>query len=213
MATWSQFYDDVLPEVPGCPQPLAEKEIKNACLDFMYRTEIQRKTVANLDHPGGASPLDLTHVDIVAATDQVVAVLGVWVDDERLTVKSVEEIEVDFPDWMTVTGTPKYAVQEGTALWLVPSPSAVQTNTIKLRVSYAPNQTAAAIPDMVYHAYREEIALGAKARLLIKPKKPWTDMSLGAEYLRAYTRAVESASIKAERGGRKVMLTVPTRGF
>lgn len=213
MATWSQFYDDVLPEVPGCPTPLAEKEIKNACLDFMIRTEIQRKTVVNLDHPGGASALDLGHTDIVASTDQVVAVLGVWVNDKPLEVKSVDEIEVDFPDWMTVTGEPVYAVQEGSALWLVPSPAAVLTNAIKLRVSYAPNETAAAIPDVVFHLYREDIACGAKARLFAKPKKPWTDPSMAAEYMRAYTRAVDAATVKAARGGRKVMLTVPTRSF
>jgi hypothetical protein len=213
MATWSQLYDDVMPEVPGCPVLLAEKEIKNTCIDFMYRTEIQRKTVVNLDHPGGASALSLTHADIVAATDQVIAVLGVWLNDKPLDIKSVEEIEELYPNWMTITGEPVYAVQEGDALWLVPSPSVAQTNTIKLRVSFGPNQTATSFPDVVFHAYREDIALGAKARLLAKPKKPWTDQSLAAEYLRAYTRSVDSATVKASRGGRKVMLTVPTRSF
>lgn len=213
MATWAQFYDDVLPEVPGCPLALAEKEIKNTGIDFMYRTEIQRKTVSNLDHPGGASALSLTHTDIVAATDQVIAVLGVWVNKVPMDVKSVAEIEEIYPDWMTITGEPKYAVQEGEDLWLVPSPSAAQTNTISLRVSYGPNQTATAIPDGVFNAYREDIALGAKARLLAKPKKPWTDQSLAAEYLRSYTRAVDSATVRASRGGRRVMLTVPTRSF
>jgi len=213
MATWAQFYDDVLPEVPGCPVLLAEKEIKNACIDFMIRTEIQRKTVVNLDHVGGATALDLTHTDIVSATDQVIAVLGVWVNNEPLEVMSVEDISLDHPDWMTITGTPKYAVQEGTALWLVPSPASAQTNTIKLRVSYGPNESAAALPDPVFNMYREDIACGAKGRLLAKPKKPWTDMSMAAEYMRAYTRAVDAASVKASRGGRKVMLTVPYRGF
>lgn len=213
MATWDQFYDDVLPEVPGCPTPLAQKEIKSACIDFMYRTELQRKTVKDLDHPGGASALDLTTTAFVATTDQVIAVLAVWLNLEPLEIKSVEEIQEEFPDWDTITGTPRYAVQEGSNLWLVPSPAEVQTNTIRVRISYGPNETAAAIPDTIFNAYREEIAAGAKGRLLAKPKKPWTDQSLAAEYMRVYSRAVEAAQVKSARGGRKVMLTVPTRGF
>lgn len=213
MATWAQFYDDVLPEVPGCGATLAEKEIRSTCIDFMYRTELQRKTVKDIDHPGGASALDLTTTAFVASTDQVIAVLAVWLNLEPLDPMSVEEIQEEYPDWDTITGTPKYYVQEGTNLWLVPSPAAVETNTIRVRVSYGPNETATAIPDSIFNAYREEIAAGAKGRLLAKAKKPWTDQSLAAEYMRVYSRAVEAAQVKVARGGRKVMLTVPTRGF
>lgn len=213
MATWSQFYDDVMPEVPGCTTKIAEKEIKNACIDFMIRTEIQRKTVVDLDHPGGATPIDLGNVDIVSATEQVVSVLGAWLNDKPLEIRSVDEVEVEFPNWMTITGVPKYAVQEGSSLWLVPSPSDVLTNAIKIRVSYAPNENAVSIPDTVFHMYREDIACGAKGRLFAKPKKPWSDPSIAAEYLRAYTRAVDAATVKASRGGSKVILSVPTRSF
>lgn len=213
MAAWNQFYDDVMPEAPGCSTAMAEKEIKNAGIDFMIRTQIQRKTVSNLDHPGGASAISLSHTDIVTATDQVVAVLGVWFSDKPLDIKSVEQIQELYPNWDTITGTPEYAVQEGGSLWLVPSPAAAQTNTIRVRVSFAPNETAAGIPDIVFHMHREDIALGAKARLLAKKNKPWTDQSLAAEYLRGYSRAVDAAAVKSARGGAKVLLTVPTRSF
>lgn len=213
MAAWSQFLDDVMPEVPGCAVNFAEKEIKNAGIDFMIRTQIQRKTVSNLDHPGGASAISLAHTDIVSATDQVVSVLGVWFNDNPLEIKSVEQIQDLYPNWNTRTGTPEYAVQEGSDLWLVPSPASAQTNTIRVRVSFAPNETAAGIPDVVFNMYREDIALGAKARLLAKKNKPWTDQSLAAEYLRGYSRAVDAAAVKSARGGAKVLLTVPTRSF
>lgn len=213
MAVWSDFYNDVLPEVPGCPTALAEHEIKRACIDFMVRTQIQRKTVVNIDHPGTATPLDLTHTDYVAATEQVCEVLAVWVDDKPLDCKSVAEIQQEYPDWMTVQGTPEYYVQEGTALWLVPSPAAALTNAIKVRISYAPNNTATSIPDSVFNRYGEEIAIGAKGRLLAKPKKPWTDPSIAGEYLRVYSRAVDAATIRSARGGAKVRWSVPTRSF
>jgi len=213
MAAWSLFFDDVMPEAPGCSTTMAEKEIKNAGIDFMIRTQIQRKTVNNLDHPGGASPISLANTDIVVTTDQVVSVLGVWFSDKPLDIKSVEQIQDLYPNWSTITGTPEYAVQEGGDLWLVPSPAAAQTNTIRIRVSFAPNESAAAIPDIVFNMHREDIALGAKARLLAKKNKPWTDQNLAAEYLRAYSRAVDAAAVKSARGGAKVLLTVPTRSF
>lgn len=213
MATFAQFYDDVLPEVPGCPTALAEKHIKNACIDFLRRTQILRKTISNLDHPGGTTPLNLTSTDFVASTERVIAVLGVWVANKPLTVRSVEQMQEEWPDWMERTGEPMYAVQEDTALWLVPSPAAAQTNTIKVRVSYAPNESATTIPDTAFEQYREHIAFGAKGRLLAIPKKPWTDPSIAAEYLRAYSRMIDTASIKSSRGGATAPLRVPTRGF
>jgi hypothetical protein len=213
MAAFSQFYDDVLPEVPGCPVALAEKHIKNACIDFLTRTQIMRKTVSNLDHPGGASPLDLTTTAFVTSTEKVVSVLGVWFNNEPLDIKSVEQMQEEWADWMERTGTPLYAVQEGTALWLVPSSAAVQTNTIRVRVSYSPNESATSLPDAAFEAYREQIAFGAKGRLLAIPKKPWTDPSIAGEYLRSYSRTIDALSIKAARGGARAPMRVPTRGF
>lgn len=213
MAVWADFYDDVMPEVPGCSLAMAAKEIKNACIDFMIRTQIQRKTVVDIDHPGGAVPISLSHADIVSGLEQVLAVLGVWYDNVPLKIVSVEQLQDIYPDWNAVTGTPEYAAQEGGALWLVPSPATAQTDRVRIRVAYAPNEGATSIPDIVFNMYREDIALGAKARLLAKKNKPWTDQSLAAEYLRGYLRAVEAAAIKASRGGSRVVLTVPTRSF
>jgi hypothetical protein len=210
MAAFSQFFDDVLPEVPGCPNALAEKHIKNACIDFITRTEILRKTVSALDHPGGASAMSLTSVDFVSATEKVVSVLAVWVNDKPLTVYSVEQIQEEWPNWMERIGEPVYAVQEGTALWLVPSPAAALTNVIRVRVSYSPNESSTSLPDAVFEAYREQIAFGAKGRLLAIPKKPWSDPSIAGEYLRSYSRTIDAVAIKAGRGGRTApMRTTP----
>jgi hypothetical protein len=39
-------------------------------------------------------------------------------------------------------------------------------------VSFAPNETSPGLPDIVFNMHREDIALGAKARLLAKKNKP-----------------------------------------
>lgn len=211
MATWSQFLDDVMPEVPGASVALAERAIKSAALDFMLRTGLLRKTVSGIDHPGGATPISIAAS--MGGSEIATRVLGVWFEGKSLPIKSAEELSQDWPDWNTRLGTPEFAVVESLdSLWLSPSPATAQTNKVSIRVIYAYSDVAASIPDTIFGLYSKEIAYGAKSRLLAMPKKPWTDQALAGAYAAIYSGAVDAGATRAGMPG-GARLRVTPRGF
>lgn len=211
MAVWTDFYDDVLPEVPGVTVALAERQIKKAALEFITRSGLLHKTITAIDHPGGAVAVDLQTK--LQSNEILVRLMGVWYQDRPLTLTSAESLAQEMPDWMSRTGTPEFYLVEGlTNLWTPPSPATVQVGALKARVVYGLDYSATSIPDAVFKLYREEIAYGAKSRLMAMPKKPWTDMALAGAYLATYTQAINSAAVRAGTPA-GAPLRVPSRGF
>jgi hypothetical protein len=68
---------------------------------------------------------------------------------------------------------------------------------LKVRVAVAPSDTAKSIPDEQMGEFSRALIDGAKAAMLLLPKKPWSDYSLGGLCQQAYEQAVASATYRA----------------
>lgn len=195
--TWAKFYDEVLPEVQGCPQALANYAIAKAAISFCEKSRIYR-----LDH---------TPINVVAGTSSydwapgtslvVVRAEKVWYNAKPLEAKSSKELDAIYDNWPAESGTPLYFLQErADKLILVPNPAAALTAGLTAKVSVTPANDAVDIIDWIWQEYVEEIGRGAKAMLMNMDSKPWSNPAKAAKYDAEFEADIGKANLRAERG-------------
>ncbi len=208
--TWAKWYDEVLPEVPNCPQAVAGNAIRNAAIEFCERSFVYQ----------------LTHAAIAAVQDQgeytfspgaglkVVRPEIVWYDKVPLTAKTRDDLDRLYAYWPDETGTPIYYVMEALEkLILVPKPAAALADAIRVKVAVRPTRAATDIDDAIHEKYLEQIASGAKARLFAMKKKPWTDNQLAVYHKQQFDDAIAKARLAAARGHTRARMRTKPQFF
>lgn len=197
MKTWEKWYDEVLPDVPGCPQAVAKNAIRNAAIAFCEQSWVYR-----VDHdPINGVASDGTYAYVPPAGYKVAMPLTVWYDGNQLLPKTTGDLERLWMNWPTMTGTrPLYFLQEALeVLTVVPMPLASLAGAITLKVALKPSRGATGIDDTIWEKYLEEIAMGAKARLFAIKKKPWSDPARAVKYEQDFSQAIGKAKLAADR--------------
>lgn len=198
MATnFTQWYDDVLPSVPGCSQAMALDAIRKAAIEFCERSWGWTYNPAAIDVVNG----QISYAFTPPAGAVVSKVLHVWYDDKPIHPRSPDQLDGMFPNWRTSSGTPEYYTQEDERnLLLVAVPNADLTGGLKMRVSLKPTYNAADIETRLYEEYREAIASGALSRLMMMPKKPYTDLALAAVHQATFDDKIATVRLKVQKG-------------
>lgn len=198
MATnFTSWYDDVLPWVPGCPQSMALNVIRKAAIEFCDRSW------AWIYYPAGINVVNgqMAYAFTPPANAVVTRTLQVWYDDEPIDPATPDELNALFQNWRTHTGTPQYHTQDDERnLLLVPTPDADLTGGLKMRVALKPTITAVDIETRIYEEHREAIASGAKARLMLMQKKPYSDPNQAVIEQDKFDSAINTTKIKIIKG-------------
>jgi hypothetical protein len=198
MKAWSNWFNDLLPQLPGCPDPQIEHELLRACQDFFTRSRAWQVIQAPVAIAADQTSLAIAPAD---AEQELVRIEGAWLDGMRLNIFGVGDMDSAFPDdWQTHTGAISTLVQitPGTVL-LYPIPVSASATGLKLRMSVKPSDTATGIPDDQYVKYRDPLASGARSRLMLQAEKKWSNPGLGALNASVFDAAINSASIAAAR--------------
>lgn len=198
MKAWSSWFTDLLPQLPGCPDPLIEHELKRACQDFFARSRAWQVIQAPTAITANQTTLSITPTD---TTQDLVRVEGCWLDGKSLKVFGVGDLDAAFSDdWQAHTGSISSIVQitPGSAL-LYPIPLAASVTGIKLRLSVKPSEIATGIPDDLFAKYRDELACGARARLMMQADKSWSRPDVAMVNAAKFEAAINTASISAAR--------------
>jgi hypothetical protein len=175
MATaYTAFYDHVLPHVPGCPQGIATLAIRQAAIEFCRRSGIWY-----IDHPA---------IDVVAnqasypyaagvAGAVVEETLKAWFNGKEIHPATKDDLNRLFAnDWRTKTGTPdRFTQYTARSLILVPKPVDNLAAGLVLIVSLKPSAASTGMDDTIFEEYHEGIAAGAKSRLMLSQKKPYSN--------------------------------------
>lgn len=177
MQAWDTWLNDLMPHLPGCGADLVAHELKRAAQDFFERS---RAWGVLLDEVSVA--IDESEVEILPddTRQSIVRIESASWNGEPLEEKTLPVIEVDIgADWMDQTGTPTVITQLAhNSVRLVVTPDAA--GVLRCRVSVKPSDASLGLPDQLAYKYREILANGAKARLMLMPKKPWSNDNLGA---------------------------------
>jgi hypothetical protein len=194
---FSQWYDDVLPYVPGCPQAMALNAIRKAAIEFcekswawIYNPAAQDVVASQIEYPF-STPSNAV----------VNKVLRAWYDNKPIHPLSPDQLDEMFANWRTTSGTPEYHTQEDERnLLLVQVPAASLTGGLKMRLSLKPKFDAADIESRMYEEYREAIASGALYRLMSSPKKPYSDPNTAIFHKSAFDDKAADVRHKVQKG-------------
>lgn len=198
MQAWSTWFPDLLPHVPGCPQILAEHELRRAAQVLMRRTRAWRIDEAARPVVAGQATVSVAPT---SAELELVRVEAVWFDGKPLEPVTDDVMDALYShDWRSDTGTPSRFLQWVPGeIRLYPLPDANAVTGVTLRLSVAPSESSTGLPDDLAIRFRDEIHVGAKARLMLYPGRPWTNPDLGAVYGQAFDSLVGTATAAAAR--------------
>lgn len=189
-----------------CPEIQILDAILHAGIEFCRRTKITQDTVdlaTEVDKPD----YDLTTLLATGfEPSEIIAVRRPGAENLEATSQedALEELE------LTENGTPHSYYLKDRELYLVPTPDAFETLSVVLSVR--PSEAATTLPDELYRRFREEIAAGAKARLMLQAAQPWANAQAGALHKFTFEAAINAENVRhAKGGGSKPLRTVINR--
>lgn len=205
MKAWSQFYPDVLPELPGAPLPLVDHWLRNAAIEFCERSKALVQTLTAIDAvasqmayvlpmpaDGGIAPVTLY---------ELVQIVSVRFNGAKLTPKAPLFLETKYDDWEAEVGEPEHYTQADTgSVLLVPAPADAVVGAIEVRAALKPAADATGVADWLYSQYRLALCAGAKAKLMAMEDKPWSRPDRVALNLAAFEEAISNATSAASDG-------------
>lgn len=195
MAAWSAFSPWVKPLVPGCPDPMVERAICDAAIEFCEMTQafqerasLQIKTNKSAYSIYTASGIPGMVLGVTGKNERVIA--PVYID--ALTNAYGEE-------WKNHKGTPRhYLADDEDTLRLYPTPQEDESGTLTL--SSRPSRNDAGWDDRLYERYGEIIADGALARLQLQVGTPWADAQSGTFRRTRFVQGVSKVRAKMQTG-------------
>ncbi len=180
---FTDMIDEVLPEVPGCPDEMAVRAFRRTCEEFMRRTQIQTEVRLFAIEPSAS-------VALSTASAPVTDILKVTCNNETLAVLARTDPR------LADLGADEYAlVWDGRLLMCHPH----QTSAVELIATLvtAPGPAATSIDDHYWWLYGTCLSHGARGRLLAQPEKPWSNPAAAAYELGEFERLLAEHAMKA----------------
>jgi hypothetical protein len=182
MASISEMIPDIRVHIPEIPTFAAEREILRSAREFCEETRAWRysfslDTIENTATYDFISAAGLTNVELVDVISIKSASGG-----EPLKPKTFSWFDTNLSDWRSVTATEAqwYVLDSNNTIRLVYTPDATVTDKYYVRMSVKPLLTSKSISDVIENKYDEDVIHGALSRLYFMPRKPWSDIKLGA---------------------------------
>ena len=192
MKPWSDFYDLAAPDLPGCPLAVMDVALRLAAINFCEQSLAWR-----YDHPD----IPVTpNTDSYAFTPPAGAVVHAITRAEfngRKIDFSRAEADREISSWRNRTGAPEYIGANAMSLILMPTPGT--SGTLTMTVALKPSPDAIGIDDAIFDEYREVVIHRALARLMLSPKKPYTNMQLAQYHDQLFAIRVADAGMRAAR--------------
>lgn len=194
MIPFTNWLPDVLPEAPNCPRVTAINAIRQAVITFCQHSRFWRH---DMDPMTTVAGVRLYELDTPVQT-RVVAVRALQLDSQPLTEFNVDALDKEDAGWRSRQGLPaRYSFQDPMTVLLdtIPLAAGVLSATLALK----PEQSAAGCDDILYEEYRDAIAAGALARLLMMPGKPWTDPNVASLKQTVFMSHADAAKVRADQ--------------
>jgi hypothetical protein len=182
MKVWSLFYPLVLPEVIGAPDPMVDQALVLAAREFCQRTSVWLEWQ---EVPTAGSASNQFEFDVPTGAEFVKIARAV-VGEDDFGVLSYRDVPAD---WINPSSTKlknKLVHLEGNEFLVFPVPP----ESIRLQLAFKPSLAAKSVPDSVFGSYAEEIADGAKARLLGMRNLPFSDQISASAHRTCFEYAI-----------------------
>ncbi len=194
MASFEDFYNDVFPSVPDCPEGIVKQAVRRSIADFCRFTYIWREdttaaaTSTDGDYLISTTP-SLNNVSILT----LLYVLGVDSDGNKTKIfpetSAAHSVAASFTG-----GRYNFRLVRPDLVRLNPVPDTLPAS-LELSAVYIPNnaQNDYDLPDDLANIYSDAIADGALARIMGIPKKPYSDTASARRHKQDYMRELQLA--------------------
>ena len=197
----------VQPEVPTCPAFQIERAVREAAIQLFTKADIYRAEPEMLRVVPGVNAYDLS----APAGAEPNRVLDLQFQGRSLKKVASESDIYAMIDSATPAQPTHYYQRDNETLILAPTPKdAVE---FRLFLSLKPTSTSTSVPDGIGREYRDVLAHGAKAWLMLMAAQPWSNPQLGLANKQMFDRAVSAAIRRATFGFSGAPLTVKKRNF
>lgn len=206
MADLSAFAKYVRPEVNGCPEIQILDAILRAGIQFCKESRAIKQKVS---------------VTTVAGTSEYTMTLPTGLVPEEIIEVRRDKFDAleasSFAGFMYmnlnhVDGAPQFYYMNGSnKLVLGAIPDSVETLDVWLRVR--PIEDATVLPDELFDRYRDDIASGAKSRLMLMKDKPWTDIPQAGIYKTLFDEAIAKSNTRDAKGAAGKRLRIKSYQF
>lgn len=192
MIKFTDMLDDVMTDVPGCSEALAVHALRNAAIELHTKSWLYTQDCDAQQTVIGQAEYDLDQF----AGYRVIGVSDAKFNDATLAPTAVGVLNMNTTRWEDDTGTPThYFTTDFATLRLYKIPDVV--GTLYAKVVLTPSKTATGVENFIYDLYSEQLAAGAKARLMLIPDKPYTNPDVSREYRAQFAEAITDAKWRA----------------
>lgn len=188
MKTWDQFYPYILTDVIGCPLPLVDNALRLAAREFCQETSAIREWSGAVTADGVTPVFDFD----LLTSQELVKVVKAIVNDVEYDVISYKELPEDWQNASPASIGNKVVQLDVLQFRVFPAP--VAGDVIALQLATSPSHSATACNDDLVTRYADDIANGAKARLMTTKGNPWSDPSLGSYFRSQFSAGKRSAA-------------------
>ncbi len=190
---FTEWYQDILPEVPGANAELCLHHIRRTLIEFCEETQSLQEIRDDIVSISGES--DYTIESATPLVYDFINLISVHYDGQILQPTNEPELDSNRNEWYVLEGTPfAYYRSNLSTLRLFPIPID-DDDVIRIRFAVAPTASSTSIDTDFFKEYRSGIAAGVLARLLRMNKKPWTDLQLSAFYEGKHEEAKAQAKL------------------
>ena len=188
-----QFAKYVRPEVAGCSEIQILDAILRAAIVFCNKSRYIKETF-NVMTVAGTNKYVMTLPADLQARKIISVKRGLYRD---LDPSSFREFQNN--DLNTLAGTPQhFYMDKDRNLVLGNIPVAVETLYVTAIVR--PTETATTLPSTLFDEYADEIAMGAKSRLMIMKGQAWTDVAQAGIYRTLFNDAIDDSNVREAKG-------------
>jgi hypothetical protein len=192
MKLWSELYDLVTPDLPGCPFAAVNSALRQSAIAFCEQSLAWKE-----EHPPVAVRAATAEYAFIPPTGAAVHAITYAQLNGKEISSHTGELHSATKDWRNQTGTPEYVLGGTSSLRLVPEPDAA--GTLTMTVALKPSASAAGIDEGLFNEYREAIVHGALARLMLSPRKPYTNTQLAQYHQQQFAIGTAMAGTRAAR--------------
>ena len=190
---WSAFRPEVMVYATGCPIPLADMKLRQAAIEFFRRT---RAWVEWLE-PVTTANAGLTDYDLDTPVDaEVVRIEQATIDGKPLSVVSSRDVA---QDWESQPMNDLQLVSRDLKTFRLGG-LPIAGRVIRVQASLIPSRSAKGLPDDLFDKYLDDIAHGARHRILSIPGTTFYNPDLFMVEKAAFEASIASKSVDAWRG-------------
>lgn len=187
---YDELIPEIIPDVAGCPVPLAKRTFRNACVHFFKHSESWVYRPTPLTPVASIPELSIEVPDETRCYK--ILTLDYW--GKKLEPTSEVLLDDRIPRWRIARGKPTVFFKlPGDRVRIVPTPEHTEVMAINITVALTPSRASVGIDELVLEEHYEALLAGTFNRLMSMRDQPWSNPHLAAAYGMQFNQAIIEA--------------------